>query len=142
MGHEVRTLSTLIAHLIQFSLKAGAENIVGHPTTIDIIARSFNTLHLPSRRIGAEILTALCYYNDGVAHEFVLNALEALSAANDESGIYSYWFHSLCASLERRYHINRNLHSTKYRGTEAALHEYVVRTFPLYDNSSLYLLYL
>ena len=63
------------------------------------IASVLNTSQLSSRKVALEILTFLCYWKDGQHHELVIQALDALSAANNETGPYAYWFQSLESTL-------------------------------------------
>lgn len=90
-------------------------------------------MHIPSRRLVAEILIFLCYYNNGIAHESVLKAMDALSAANNETGRYDYWFQSLSATLSGRGKMGSLVGASedvkKHGGTEAALNEYAVSTY-------------
>jgi cytokinesis protein len=87
-------------------------------------------MHIPSRRLVADILTFLCYYNNSVAHEYVLKALDALSSANNETGRYDFWFQSLTATLAGRGKMGSLVGASedvkKHGGTEAALNEYAV----------------
>ena len=87
-------------------------------------------MDIPSRRLVAEILTFLCYYNNGVAHESVLKAMDALSAANNQTGRYDFWFQSLLTTLSGRGKMGSLVGASqdirKHGGTEAALTEYAV----------------
>lgn len=110
--------------------ESGADDAVTHPTTINAIACSLGTPHLPSRRLVAEILTFLCYYSNGVAHESVLKALDALSAANNETGRYDFWFSTLKTTLEGRGKmgslVGASIDIRKHGGQETALTDYAV----------------
>jgi len=98
--------------------------------TIHAIACSLSTVHIPSRRFVAEILTFLCYYNHSIAHETVLKALDALSAANNQTGRYDYWFNSLLTTLSGRGKMGSLVGASqdirKHGGSEATLTEYAV----------------
>lgn len=63
------------------------------------IASTLNTAQISSRKVALEILTFLCYWEDGISHELVIQALEALSNANNDKGPYEYWFRSLEGTL-------------------------------------------
>lgn len=108
--------------------ESGADDAVAHPSTINAIACSLSTMHIPSRRLVAEILTFLCYYNNGVAHESVLKAMDALSAENNETGRYDFWFQSLLATLSGRGKMGSLVGASqdvkKHGGHEATLTEY------------------
>ena len=73
-----------------------------HPLIVNHIASTLNTTQISSRKVALEILTFLCYWKDGAHHELVIQALEALSNANSESGPYAYWFQTLETSLRGR----------------------------------------
>lgn len=64
------------------------------------IASGLNTPHLPTRKLLLDILVFLVYWNEGQAHDLVLNALVTLSEDNHERGsTYSYWFKSFEQAL-------------------------------------------
>lgn len=66
----------------------------------------------------------------GVAHESVLKALDALSAANNETGRYDFWFHTFLATLEGRGKMGSLVGASadikKHGGQESALTDYAV----------------
>ncbi|EJD02078.1 uncharacterized protein FOMMEDRAFT_87486 [Fomitiporia mediterranea MF3/22] len=81
------------------NLEIGANETLEHPLIVNHIASTLNTSQISSRKVALEILTFMCYWKDGAHHELVIQALEALSAANSESGPYAYWFHSMESAL-------------------------------------------
>ncbi|KAF9519877.1 hypothetical protein BS47DRAFT_1370603 [Hydnum rufescens UP504] len=80
----------------------GANDAVNHNLTINFIACSLSSSHLPSRRLVLDMLTFLCYYGDAIALTQVLAALDALSVSNNETGRFDYWFRTLDATLSGR----------------------------------------
>lgn len=119
----------------------GAEQALAHPIIVNHIASSLNTPHIPSRKVALEILTFLCYWNDGSHHELVISSLEALSAANSESGPYAFWFKSLEGVLLGRGKMGSLVGASeeirKNAGLESSLNEYAVSTFFLVIESYL-----
>ncbi len=113
----------------------GAEQALAHPIIVNHIASSLNTPHIPSRKVALEILTFLCYWNDGSHHELVISSLEALSAANSESGPYAFWFKSLEGVLLGRGKMGSLVGASeeirKNAGLESSLNEYAVSSFVL-----------
>ena len=111
-------------------MQTGANDAITHPLTIDAIACSLSAVDIPSRRLVAEILTFFCYYNDGVAHESVLKAMDALGAANNQTGRYDFWFQSLLTTLSDNGKMGSLVGASqdirKHHGSEAALIEYAV----------------
>jgi cytokinesis protein len=108
------------------------------------MACSLSTSHIPSRRLITELLTFLCYYSGGIAHESVLKSLDALSAANNETGTYDFWFKSLIVSLAGRGKMGSLVGASqdikKHGGTEAALTDYAVSSLiVIIDTIGLYL---
>ncbi|KAG8817543.1 hypothetical protein FRC18_000457 [Serendipita sp. 400] len=108
--------------------ESGVDDAIAHPSTINSIACSLSTAHIPSRRLVAEILTFLCYYNNGMAHDSVLKAMDALSAANNQTGKYDFWFQSLIATLSGRGKMGSLVGASqdvrKHGGQDATLTEY------------------
>ncbi|KAG8813865.1 hypothetical protein FRC17_001400, partial [Serendipita sp. 399] len=108
--------------------ESGVDDAIAHPSTINSIACSLSTAHIPSRRLVAEILTFLCYYNNGVAHNSVLKAVDALSAANNQTGRYDFWFQSLITTLSGRGKMGSLVGASqdvrKHGGQDATLTEY------------------
>ena len=87
----------------------------------------------PSRRkVALEILTFLCYWKDGAHHELVIQALEALSNANGESGPYAYWFQTLETSLRGRGKMGSLVGASeeirRNAGMDSSLNDYAVST--------------
>lgn len=80
----------------------------------------------------------MCYYNNAIAHQNVLAALDALSAANNETGRYDYWFKSFVATLEGRGRMGSLVGASedvrKHGGQDAGLNEYAVSTFNANSN--------
>ena len=72
----------------------------------------------------------MCYYNNSIAHQIVLQGLDQLSAANNETGRYDFWFKSLEASLAGRGRMGSLVGASedvrKHGGVEVALNEYAV----------------
>jgi len=72
----------------------------------------------------------MCYYNNSIAHRIVLQGLDQLSAANNETGRYDFWFKSLESSLAGRGRMGSLVGASedirKHGGGEVALNEYVV----------------
>jgi len=67
------------------------------------IATSLNTPHLPTRKGILDLLTFFIHERDSQAFPLVINALETLSATNNEAGTpYAYWFTSMKQSLSER----------------------------------------
>lgn len=97
------------------------------------VASSLNTPHLPTRKLILDLLTFLCYWNEGEPHPLVISALEALSAANNEpNGCYSYWFKSMENALLGRGKMGSLVGvSEEVRknigGVDSSLNEYAVR---------------
>jgi len=76
----------------------------------------------------------MCYYNNSIAHELVLQSLDQLSAVNNETGRYDFWFKSLESTLAGRGRMGSLVGASedirKHGGAEVALNEYAVG--PLY----------
>jgi len=72
----------------------------------------------------------MCYYNNSIAHRIVLQGLDQLSAANNETGRYDFWFKSLESILAGRGRMGSLVGASedirKHGGGEAALNEYAV----------------
>lgn len=72
----------------------------------------------------------MCYYNNSIAHQTVLQGLDQLSAANNETGRYDFWFKSLESSLAGRGRMGSLVGASedirKHGGVEVALNEYAV----------------
>lgn len=72
----------------------------------------------------------MCYYNNSIAHQMVLQGLDQLSAANNETGRYDFWFKSLESSLAGRGRMGSLVGASedvrKHGGVEVALNEYAV----------------
>ena len=72
----------------------------------------------------------MCYYNNSIAHRIVLQGLDQLSAANNETGRYDFWFRSLESTLAGRGRMGSLVGASedirKYGGAETGLSEYAV----------------
>ena len=77
------------------------------------------------------MLTFLCYYGDSIALTQVLGALDALSASNNETGRFDYWFRSLDATLSGRGKMGSLVGASdevrRNAGVESSLNDYAVR---------------
>lgn len=104
-----------------------------HDRIVTQIASTLNTPHLPTRKLIVDQLAFLAYWDDGeAAHHFVVIALEALSAANNEGGsCYAYWFKSLEQSLLGRGKMGSLVGASeevrKTGGIDSSLNDYAVR---------------
>lgn len=87
------------------------------------------------------MLTFLCYYADSIALPSVLGALDALSAANNETGRFDYWFKSLEYTLSGRGKwgslVGASEEVRKNQGVDSSLNDYAVsRSVPLMKTGS------
>ena len=80
-------------------------------------------------------MTFLCYWEDGQHHELVIKALDALSTANNETGPYTYWFHSLENTLLGRGRMGSLVGASeevrKAAGLDSSLNDYAVSNISL-----------
>lgn len=73
----------------------------------------------------------MVYWNEGEAHSFVIGALEALTANNNESGgMYTFWFKSMENSLAGRGKMGSMVGASeevrRAAGVDSSLNEYAV----------------
>ena len=104
---------------------------MSHPNLIPShVASVLNTPNLPSRKAAIEILTFICYWKNGARHDLVIAGLETLSAANDTSGPYTFWFKSLEAALSGRGKMGSLVGASedirKNAGVDSNLNDYAV----------------
>jgi cytokinesis protein len=102
-----------------------------HNLIVTQVTSSLNTPHLPTRKLVLDLLSFLSYWNDGEAHHLVVSALEALSAASNESGgCYGYWFNSMENALAGRGKMGSLVGASeevrKAGGIDSSLNEYAV----------------
>lgn len=104
---------------------------ITHPIIINSVACSFSTSNITCKRLVAEILTYMCYFENGLAHRNVLAAIDALSSANNQTGRYDYWFKSFMSILEGRGRMGSLVGASenvkKHGGQDTALNDYAVR---------------
>ncbi|KAL5511448.1 hypothetical protein ACEPAH_4664 [Sanghuangporus vaninii] len=110
------------------NVEVGANEALIHPMIVNHIASTLNTSQISSRKVALEILTFLCYWKDGDHHELVIQALEALSQANGESGPYAFWFQTMERSLLGRGKMGSLVGASeeirKNGGLDSSLNEY------------------
>lgn len=108
----------------------GAIEALSHNLLVTQVASSLNSSHIPTRRLVLEILSFLIYYNDGIAFQLVITALENVSTANDGHGYYDYWFRSLEQTLSGRGKMGSLVGASDEvkttGGTDVSLNEYAV----------------
>jgi cytokinesis protein len=96
------------------------------------VASALNSPFLPTRKLVLDLLTFLTYWKDGEGQPLVVSALEALSAANNESeGCYSYWFKEFRNALLGRGILGSLVGASqevrKAGGPDTSLNDYAVR---------------
>ena len=110
--------------------QSGVKEALDHPLIVQHIASTLNTSQISSRKVALEILTFLCYWEDGVSHDLVIQALEALSTANNDKGPYEYWFRSLEGTLLGRGKMGSLVGASeevrRIGGLDSSLNEYAV----------------
>lgn len=114
-----------------------ANDALTQPQTIINMACSLNSPNLQTRKLIAEILIFICYYNEGARIGDVLNGLDALSHANGEIGTYDYWFKSLESTLGGRGKMGSLVGASeevkKAGAVDTSLNDYAVRTLDRYN---------
>jgi cytokinesis protein len=79
------------------------------------------------------MLTFLCFYENNAALDHVLSSLDALSAANNMTGRYEYWFKAFEGTLEGRGKMGSLVGASdavrKMGGVESSLNDYAVSLF-------------
>lgn len=115
----------------------GANDAISHTAAINYIACSLSSPSLPARRYVLDMLTFLTYYSDSVALPSVLGALDALSASNDETGRFDYWFKSLDFTLSGRGKMGSLVGASeevrRNQGVDSSLNDYAVSRTSPYD---------
>jgi cytokinesis protein len=80
------------------------------------------------------MLTFLTYYSDSIALPSVLGALDTLSAANNETGRFDYWFKSMDFTLGGRGKMGSLVGASeevrRNQGVDSSLNEYAVSLTP------------
>lgn len=103
------------------------------PLLVPQVALSLATPHIPTRKVILEILTYFAANNEGEFQPLVVSALEALSATQNESGCYQYWFRALETTLAGRGKMGSLVGASdevkKSGAVEASLNEYAVRPY-------------
>ncbi|EGN96042.1 hypothetical protein SERLA73DRAFT_162010 [Serpula lacrymans var. lacrymans S7.3] len=112
-----------------FNSPAGASEAISHTMIVTQLTSSLNTPHLPTRKIILELLLAVVYMDRGFP-QLLINALEALSSANNETGCYEYWFKSMEIALKGRGKMGSLVGASedvkKNGGIESSLNEYAL----------------
>ena len=94
-----------------------------------------NTRSIPSRRTCLDILTYLCYWNEGLLIDRILTSLENLQKDNKDPcppGPYGYWFNMFERHLAGRGKMGSLVGASEEirnkNGSDSSLLEYTVNT--------------
>lgn len=108
----------------------GQREAISQQATVNHITTVLGSPSIPSRKLGLELVVALCYVDDN-SLQLVLTALDSLSNNNNERGPFTFWFKATLMTMLSRGKMGSLVGTSKdfkkAVGSDLSLGDYTVR---------------
>lgn len=126
----------MINYLNYITLQIGQREAISQQNTVNHITTVLSSPSIPSRKLGLELVVALCYVDDNSLQP-VLVALDSLSNNNNEKGPFTFWFKATLMTMLSRGKMGSLVGTSKdfkkAVGSDLSLGDYMVRTTHMCD---------